>query len=123
MYKFVVKALEEKRAAVWKDVLGTNELPIVSPVPQYAMLPELGVVEVYHVDLGALSDEIRGKMIRHIATRFGFEVAAVADVIDCHGVPLPVAGLTVYVERLGDKAEHGRASAEGDGVTKTSAEC
>lgn len=65
----------EDRRAFWLATLGTDIVPIVSIVPEWATLPRIGLTLVYMLDMEALSQEQQGKLLRGLAERFGMTTA------------------------------------------------
>jgi len=80
---------DPERAAFWRGVLGTDTLPVIALVPQWLHLPGFGEPQLcFMLDLGALTPELRGRLIAGIAQRFELEPDEVASEIDGHGVPI-----------------------------------
>lgn len=77
------------RAALWRQVFGTETLPIVSPVPKKAEGPD-GSAEFYQLDVAQLDTEQRSRLVSHLCERFKMTHQEVCHLIDDpnHGVPI-----------------------------------
>lgn len=93
---FVVTATGE-RAAEWREVFGTDTLPVKSPMPEWASAPGHERALFYQLDLGELTDEQRERVIAHVAAKFGHPVEEVRNRLPFHGMPLLAEGLFVTV--------------------------
>lgn len=94
---FIVKLNESsERAAYWIKVFGTLEVPVMSPAPVMASTPR-GVEPNYFLDLPALEDEVRERLIDHLAEQFRIPRAEVATLLSAHGVPIPQADCSLLI--------------------------
>ena len=57
------------RATEWREVMGSHELPVVSPFPQRANLPGHNAALVYKLDLNQVTAEQRERLVAHRHTR------------------------------------------------------
>jgi hypothetical protein len=64
---------DSPRAEAWRQLYGeTLTVPILSPIPQLAMLPgRPGPCWVYMLDVGALSPDVRERLAAYCAETFG----------------------------------------------------
>jgi len=78
---------DEHRRAVWGSIFPDARVPIESIIPSKADLPGHRDAEVYMLDLDAISDEQRGKLINMIVELFALSVEEVrSDLV--RGVPI-----------------------------------
>lgn len=79
---------ESPRAATWRQVFGTNAIPIKSPLPVMANSP-VGPRSFYQVDVEKLDEAVVERVIDHLAAEFGESREAVAEGIrGDHGLPI-----------------------------------
>jgi len=84
------------RAALWQAVFGGLEVPVVSFLPQSVTLPGYDEPQpVYMLDLKALSDEQRFRLIQALADKFCVLEGEVESSLDEHGVPILVTDVSV----------------------------
>jgi hypothetical protein len=81
-------ALDPTRAARWRSWLGTDEVPITSPHPQPATLPEIGPTLVVFLDVSRLGDGQRQRLIEGIASTFSLPLDEVAADVNAGEVPI-----------------------------------
>lgn len=93
---FVVSATGE-RAAEWREVFGTDRLPVESPIPEWASAPGHERAQFYKLDLAELTDAQRERVIAHVAAKFGQDLAEVRNRLPFHGMPLLAEGLSLTV--------------------------
>lgn len=86
---------DPERGEFWLDVMGGDTVPITSIVPQKVNVPGRGVVDAYMLDLKALSDVQRERLIQAIALKFRIPLVEVRVEIDDLGIP--VLAENVYV--------------------------
>lgn len=84
----ITAQLHGERAEFWQRVLGTDTVPIISPLPQYHNLPGVGAQPCLMLDLKVLTSEMREALIAGIAGRFNLATQEVARDIDKAGVPI-----------------------------------
>lgn len=90
------KVTNPERQVFWQDIFGTNELPIVSIVPQLANLPGFDKPQsVYMLDLKAITTEQRQMLIVAIARKFAIPTNEVSQELDNMGVPILASDLLV----------------------------
>jgi len=85
---------DEQRRALWIEVFENATMPIKSILPAKANVPEHENAEVYMLDLAAITDEQREKLVVSIARRFDIHPAEVAWELD-KGVPILAEGVSV----------------------------
>ena len=76
-----------ERAAFWEAALGTDTVPIVSPAPVVARVPERGIVAVYLLDVRVLSTQQLNSLAQHLTKRFDLVEQATLDELRA-GVPI-----------------------------------
>lgn len=85
-----------ERRVFWEKIFGGDEVPVVSFVPQSCTLPGYEEPQmVYMLDLKALSDEQRFRLIQALADKFGLLEGEVESSLDEHGVPILVTDVSV----------------------------
>src|SRR3990167_7354324 len=77
-----------ERAATFEAIFGTATIPIVSPLPQLGILPGIGKVAIYKLDVAALTSDQRAKLVAHLAQRFGLPETDVERDLDTEGMPI-----------------------------------
>lgn len=87
------------RAAVWREVFGSETVPILSPLPQTAQTPR-GDAEFYRLDVARLSDEQRKRVVSHLCQKWQLRHEEVVRLVNDpdHGVPLLAADLVVPLD-------------------------
>lgn len=88
---------DPERAAAFRNILGTDQVTICSPIPSWSILPERGEELVYFLDLDSITAEQRGRLVSYLAGRFGLAEEYVAATLDVHGVPILAEHVTVSV--------------------------
>lgn len=85
---FQVRVTNPERVAEWREVLGTDIVPVRSPIPSRANLPGHPRAMIFELDLPLLTDDQRQRLIRHLANKFGLDESDVAAELDAQGVPI-----------------------------------
>ena len=88
MNELVTCTVYGERAATFEAIFGTATIPIVSPLPQLGILPGIGKVAIYKLDVAALTSDQRAKLVAHLAQRFGLPAADVERDLDVDGMPI-----------------------------------
>jgi hypothetical protein len=86
------------RRAEFEEVFGTATVPVKGWLPFRASLP-IGVREVYELDVDALEPEIRSRLVRHLAAKFGVDVAEADAVLAAEGLPILADSCVVSHDR------------------------
>lgn len=89
-----------ERGREWREVLGTNRVPIRSHVAARANLPDHPNARIYLAAWDVVSKEDQGKILRHLAKKFGLTPAAVAQDIVEAGVPILADDCSVWIGDL-----------------------
>jgi len=97
---FQVIVHNPKRAEMWTEIFGTNQVYVKSPIPYRADLPGHTGELVYDLDLDQYTDEQRQALIQHIADTFSLQPETVAAQIDEVGVPILARDCTTAVHNL-----------------------
>jgi hypothetical protein len=83
------KAMNPERAAKWREVFGTDEVPITCPIPlSVGSFPQVGEKPYYLMDLRAITPEQKERLIASIAFDFDLSIEEVRRDIDMVGVPI-----------------------------------
>lgn len=83
------RALDPERAAKWKQIFGTDEVPITCPFPlSIGDFPGVGRKPYYLMDLKAITPEQKEHLVASIAQGFGLSLEEVRRDIDRIGVPI-----------------------------------
>jgi len=86
---------DEHRRAVWGPIFPDARVPIKSILPFKADLPGHPKADVYMLDLDAITDEQREKLIDTIVGLFGESAQEVRSDIDERGCPILADDVTV----------------------------
>jgi hypothetical protein len=77
------------RHSEWVRIFGSDTIPIVSTVAKRADLPGKPDVFVYDLDLEALDEGQRRRLVEHITEKFHLQEESVwRDLKSDHGVPI-----------------------------------
>ncbi|NJN53568.1 MAG: hypothetical protein HC804_01730 [Anaerolineae bacterium] len=83
------KVTDPERAERWREVFGTDEVAIMSPVPSHANLPGFDEPQlVYRMDLSVVTPEARARLVQQTAERFGLDTAVVDADLEREGMPI-----------------------------------
>jgi hypothetical protein len=85
---FTVTIMDPQRKAEWESIFGTATVRVKSPVPVLADLPGKPNSMIFELDLEAITPEQRGKLVAHLAGKFGISAVEVEANLDDHGVPI-----------------------------------
>ena len=86
-----------ERAEAWREVFGSYEVPLRSPLPMRASAPGIAEGLFYELDLQELSAEQRRRLITHIAQKFQIDEREVVETLDEVGCPILDEDVTVTV--------------------------
>jgi hypothetical protein len=82
----------------WLDVLGTDTVPIESPVPHVGIFPDRGQKECYAVAVKKLSTSQIDKIVGFCAKRFEVpEAEVLASLFGEHGLPILAEDVLVSI--------------------------
>lgn len=81
----------------WREILGTDEVPIVNPIPVMAILG-IEETEVYHLDLARLNSDQNSRLIDFVVERFGAQRDRVLAELLAVGFPIRAADVTVAID-------------------------
>lgn len=87
-WKTTVRTTDPERRAWWLEMTGCEELPILSIIPVPACLPGHPKTAVYLLDVDALTEEQRSRLVSATAKKFGVTVEEVEVEILDHGYPI-----------------------------------
>ena len=95
-WKTTATISDPERKAFWESIIGGNEVPIVSFVPQMAKLPSFDVLQpIYMLSLKAITEEHRARLVEAIAQKFDIPASEVAETLNDHGVPILASDVSV----------------------------
>lgn len=83
--------------ATWREVLGSEQVPLQSAGSQMATLGEERDVEVYMLNLQAMTLGQRARLVGGLAQRFGTTVSEVEQEIAKCGFPIRAADVIVSI--------------------------
>jgi hypothetical protein len=86
-----------ERAADWREAIGSDRVPIRSPVATPARLAGHGADLVYEVALDVLTEAQREGLIRVLSRVFGCDLAEVRATIATEGVALLAADCSLTI--------------------------
>lgn len=78
----------DQRVALWKWIMGTRCVPLVSPAMEQVVLEGYGEARVYLLDLECLSPEQWERLVAYLATRFERTVDEVVETLRRDGCPV-----------------------------------
>lgn len=81
----------------WLNVMGSNDIPLKLPIPGVTDLPSRGESHVFAMDLAALTEEQRKRLIQHIAREFEIDEIEVASTLDEVGCPILDEDITITI--------------------------
>jgi hypothetical protein len=81
----------------WREVLGSEKVPLKSSAPVTAELGTEPNVEVYLLDIAALTLPQRARLLGFIAQKFGMPVFEVEATIAKTGFPIRAADVIVSI--------------------------
>ncbi len=99
MHKIIVR--DGVRATEWREVMGSHELPIVSPFPRRVNLPGHDAALVYMLNLQQITPEQREKLVAHLARKFWLPEQEVREQIERVGVPILAVDCIVVSDQRG----------------------
>jgi hypothetical protein len=85
------------RAQAWREVFGSYEIPLQSPIPTQASAPGIESGFFYLLDLTSLTSEQRARLIAYIAKKFAVDEQEVAETLDTVGCPILDEDVTITV--------------------------
>lgn len=97
-HDFYAWVTDPEAAQTWQQILGrTDYIPIRSPLPILANLPDLGETRVYLLKVDLLTAEERGRLIDYLSDRFGVDKAQAQNILDEEGLPIRAStcGVTI----------------------------
>lgn len=94
----------QRRLEIWRAVLGTNTVPILSSVPIPAVLPGIGHQLVYRMDVKALTPKQRQRLVVEMSVRFHETPEQVERDLDDPDHGVPVLASDVHVMLTGEHA-------------------
>ncbi len=100
-WKIKAKITNPERLALWQNVFGGDEVPIVSIIPQVGSFPVVGEQRFYSLDLKAISAEQRQALVLSIADKFNQPVEFVEANVDRMGVPILACDVLVTCTDFG----------------------
>lgn len=89
------------RRREWVAILGSDTMPLKSMLPTRVNLPGIENALVYELDLEALTDEQRRRMVDHIALKFDLTPEFVETRLEEEGVPILAQDVTVTGYNVG----------------------
>lgn len=85
---FTVTITDPQRRAEWIDILGTDTVPVVSPIPHRASAPGRPDSLFYRLDLTRVTPDQRARLVKHLAAKFGLLESAVERDMGDYQVPI-----------------------------------
>ena len=77
-----------ERGAEWERVIGTNHLPVRSPIPTVGSLPRLGERAIYLLAIDQLELSTVEKIVEHLCVQFRLQPDEAAAEIAAAGIPI-----------------------------------
>lgn len=91
IYALLSPLSSRARAIAW--VCGSLRVPITSAVKTPAMLPDLGAVFVYHLDVSALTPRRRRRLVAYLSRRCRLAPENIAAGLEIDGFPIYEEGV------------------------------
>jgi hypothetical protein len=88
MSKEIMCKVSGERAEIFREIFGTDEVAIESPIPILANLPGVGERLCYMLDMNEITAEQRLKLIVFLAQRFGADGEVIDRDLDTKGMPI-----------------------------------
>ncbi len=88
---------DSPRAADWRKVYGGTTVILKHPLPAIGEFPGVGAKEFYELDLDALTEEQRARLIAHLSERFQLSLEEVQSELDTVGVPILAEDVTLTI--------------------------
>lgn len=82
----------------WMEVLGSNKVPLESPQLHHAQLGKEKNVEVYKLNLQAMTLRQRANLLARIARNEGVTIEAVEAALQEDGMPIRAADVIVSMD-------------------------
>ena len=90
---------DTSRADLWREMLGTLEIPVQSSWMEARKIPgEPNPVMSYLLDIEALSPDQQERVVARLAQRFGMPVDQAKEAFKKQGVPIPAKGTRMQTE-------------------------
>jgi hypothetical protein len=89
------KITNPDRLALWQAVFGGDEVPVISIVPRLGSFPGVGEQRYYEMDLKAITEEQRARLVASIAEKFNRDIEEVSRDIDIVGCPILACDVVV----------------------------
>jgi len=87
-WKTTATVTEPERKMFWESIFDSDTVPIESILPTCVSVPGRSDVNAYMLDLDAITEEQRGRLVAGLAQKFGLDEAFVEAEIDRQGVPI-----------------------------------
>lgn len=95
---FIAKIREDSpRHEKWMRVMGTNEIPIKTPIPAQGSIAGQDNALFFMIDLNELAEEQKERLIQHISINFGVDEAEVRGSLDQVGCPILDEDVTIII--------------------------
>lgn len=94
-WQTIARVHNPERIKWWQEVFDGDACPVTSIVPRWGDFPGIGTAQFYNLDMKAITDEQRQKLIRSIADKFNLTIDEVAADIGQVGVPILAADVVV----------------------------
>ena len=95
-WRTTARVTNPERKVFWQSIFGGDTVPIVSFIPKMANLPGFDNPQhIYELDLKAITDDQRVRLVNAIARKFDMTVEAVDAGLDDHGVPILLSDVIV----------------------------
>jgi hypothetical protein len=83
-----VTITEPKRRAEFEKIFGTATVQVKSARPTLAEVGDLGVHQVYMLDLDAVVGDALDRLVAHLAAKFGVEPYAIVEILRAEGMAI-----------------------------------
>ena len=87
------------RVPHFEEVFGSATVPVKSIIPFWAELP-IGRTLVFELDVDALDEATRARLVRHLAGKFGIPLAEANALLRTEGLPILAESCTTMTNAM-----------------------
>jgi hypothetical protein len=103
--RYLAYITDPTRAAVYEPIFGGRYVPVISDVPHLVVITSLrAAIFAYRIDLSAIDDDQRARLVAHLAARHHEDPDAVNAVIDAEGIAIAAQDCLAIPADLYEKA-------------------
>lgn len=99
-HDFICIINDKARAEKFKKIMGTNEIPILSPIPFWSKTP-VGKMRFFKMDISILTNKQKKKFIKILAKKFSLPRMQVDRDFEKFGIPILDDNVTIIINNPG----------------------